>query len=175
MSRAPHPDNIFFHDYSRNALLLNLTMERLANGAGTCPKYKAFGHSGLSREEGNAALDELVAGNHVVLFEEQVPIAEWAGKVLYGSQITVQLLTAPATTHERLSPGAWASIRSAVFERDDFTCQYCGAHGVALECDHVTPISRGGTNEMGNLVTACRKCNKKKRDKLLEEWRREVV
>ena len=57
-----------------------------------------------------------------------------------------------------------------VFERDDFTCQYCGKRGGDLECDHVIPVARGGGHETTNLVTACAPCNRSKRDRTPEEW-----
>lgn len=65
----------------------------------------------------------------------------------------------------------WSRIRSAVYARDDYTCQYCGERGKKLECDHVIPLSRGGSNDMSNLKTACFRCNRSKRDKTLEEWK----
>lgn len=51
--------------------------------------------------------------------------------------------------------------RFEVFERDKFTCQYCGrsAPNVILEIDHVVPVSRGGNNDIANLVTSCKECN----------------
>lgn len=64
----------------------------------------------------------------------------------------------------------WRRLRTAVFHRDDYTCTYCGARGVRLECDHIVPISRGGSNDIENLATACFTCNRSKRDKLVEEW-----
>lgn len=64
----------------------------------------------------------------------------------------------------------WAYLRSIVFERDDFTCRYCGARGGKLECDHVIPVARGGVTELHNLVTACRPCNRSKGARSLEEW-----
>lgn len=70
----------------------------------------------------------------------------------------------------RLSADEWAVLRSAVFERDDYTCTYCKARGGRLECDHVHPLSRGGSNEMENLTTACQPCNRSKHAKLLSEW-----
>lgn len=70
-----------------------------------------------------------------------------------------------------IESGDWALLRSAVFKRDNFTCQYCGAHGVKLECDHVIPVSSGGQTSMENLVTACKPCNRSKGSKLLGEWR----
>jgi hypothetical protein len=66
----------------------------------------------------------------------------------------------------------WALIRAEVFERDDYTCCYCGAHGVSLECDHVVPVASGGTHDLDNLKTACKPCNRAKAAKSLEEWRR---
>jgi CRISPR/Cas system Type II protein with McrA/HNH and RuvC-like nuclease domain len=56
--------------------------------------------------------------------------------------------------------------RFDVFKRDGFTCQYCGCKSpeVILEVDHVTPVSKGGTNDFDNLITSCRKCNRGKSD-----------
>lgn len=53
-----------------------------------------------------------------------------------------------------------------VFRRDKFTCQYCGATGTDLEVDHVIPVALGGSNSEVNLITACKKCNRKKGKKL---------
>lgn len=65
----------------------------------------------------------------------------------------------------------WRALRSTVFARDDYTCTYCGDRGGRLECDHVVPVSRGGSNELTNLTTACRKCNRNKRAKTPAEWK----
>lgn len=55
-------------------------------------------------------------------------------------------------------------IRFEVFKRDSFRCQYCGrsAPDVVLECDHIVPVSEGGKDEIMNLVTSCRSCNRGK-------------
>lgn len=55
-------------------------------------------------------------------------------------------------------------IRFEVFKRDSFTCQYCGksAPDVILEVDHIEAVANGGTNDMFNLITACRDCNRGK-------------
>ena len=47
-------------------------------------------------------------------------------------------------------------------------CVYCCAP--ATEIDHATPVSRGGTNEISNLVPSCHKCNADKRSKTREEF-----
>lgn len=59
-------------------------------------------------------------------------------------------------------------LRFEVFKRDKYVCQYCGACGpdVELEIDHVIPVSRGGTDDINNLKTACFKCNRGKGDRV---------
>lgn len=70
----------------------------------------------------------------------------------------------------RLNENEWAPLRNFIFKRDNYTCQYCGEYGKKLECDHIIPISRGGTNDLDNLITTCKNCNRQKRDKLLLEF-----
>ena len=69
----------------------------------------------------------------------------------------------------RLPNKAWEVLRAQVFSRDKNTCVYCGM-GENLECDHIVPVSRGGSNELDNLATACERCNQSKGQKLLSEW-----
>lgn len=75
-----------------------------------------------------------------------------------------------------------SGVRKAVYERDDFTCQYCETRCFdcwitdkkQLTLDHRTPFSGGGGNEETNLVTCCRECNSRKgnrRFKTFEEAR----
>lgn len=61
-------------------------------------------------------------------------------------------------------------LRFEIFKRDGFQCQYCGATppGALLHCDHIEPVSRGGTNDTDNLITACQSCNLGKSDIPLE-------
>ena len=59
-----------------------------------------------------------------------------------------------------------------LFARDDYTCQYCGRHRSELRGrqfltrDHVRPLSRGGLNAWGNVVTSCSTCNNRKGGRL---------
>lgn len=65
----------------------------------------------------------------------------------------------------------WKQISKEIMERDNYTCQYCNIVGGKLEIDHIIPISKGGTNELINLTTACRTCNRQKHDKTPEEFK----
>jgi 5-methylcytosine-specific restriction endonuclease McrA len=62
-----------------------------------------------------------------------------------------------------------------LFARDHYRCQYCGRHVLelkpreALTRDHLLPLSRGGTNEWSNVVTACSPCNTRKGNHLPNE------
>lgn len=83
---------------------------------------------------------------------------------------------APIFHDPEASPGAlrtkWWRLRTAVFERDSFTCRYCGTEDYErrwLVADHVVPPEKGGTDELDNLVTACRPCNKRKGGRTPEE------
>lgn len=67
--------------------------------------------------------------------------------------------------------------RFNLYLRDNFECQYCGAHGhiphfrkgVGLTLDHVMPKSRGGHLTWQNTVAACGACNIKKGNKTPKE------
>ena len=55
--------------------------------------------------------------------------------------------------------------RQEIFERDRRRCVYCGAgeaEGARLSVDHVEPRALGGDDSRGNVVTACRDCNREK-------------
>jgi 5-methylcytosine-specific restriction endonuclease McrA len=64
-----------------------------------------------------------------------------------------------------------------LFARDDYVCQYCGRHQRELRGrefltrDHIFPVSRGGANVWGNVVTACSPCNNRKGDRTPDEAR----
>lgn len=62
-----------------------------------------------------------------------------------------------------IDPIAGLSVvkRLAVFDRDGYECQHCGARRL-LTVDHVTPRARGGTNAIENLQTLCQPCNSRK-------------
>lgn len=72
-----------------------------------------------------------------------------------------------ATARKALSK----KTRFEVFKRDNFKCQYCGAEApkAVLHVDHINPVSKGGKNDLLNLITACEDCNSGKSDRLLSD------
>ena len=53
----------------------------------------------------------------------------------------------------------WARLRKQVFDRDEYKCVICGKHKGRLECDHIIPLAKGGSNRMDNLRAVCRDCH----------------
>jgi len=52
--------------------------------------------------------------------------------------------------------------RLEIFNRDQYTCQYCGKVTQQLTLDHVIPRYRGGEQTWENMVSACIPCNRHK-------------
>lgn len=54
--------------------------------------------------------------------------------------------------------------RANIYQRDHYTCQYCGTRHAAEELtfDHVIPLVQGGDTSWENIVTACLACNNRK-------------
>lgn len=80
--------------------------------------------------------------------------------------------------------GRLAPVRSipplsnpALFSRDNHQCLYCGRyfHARELSRDHVHPKSRGGRDRWENVVAACKRCNQRKGNWLLDEIDMELI
>lgn len=66
--------------------------------------------------------------------------------------------------------------RSGVFERDNYTCIFCGrsraANGMGYKdftIEHIAPKSRGGKSTWSNTACACYDCNHRKADRYPHE------
>jgi hypothetical protein len=64
--------------------------------------------------------------------------------------------------------------RAAVLAKTSGLCVYCGTrlttvsgHPNSYEPDHVLPVTLGGSDDIGNLVPSCSRCNSAKRAKTL--------
>jgi len=66
---------------------------------------------------------------------------------------------------------------SLLFARDQNLCMYCGEQFPVCELsrDHIVPTSRGGKDVWTNCVTACRRCNNRKGNSLLQETNLELL
>jgi len=59
----------------------------------------------------------------------------------------------------------WERLKDAFDNR----CAYCGGE-TRLTIEHLTPLSRGGKNEVGNIAPACQPCNTSKNARTAEEF-----
>jgi 5-methylcytosine-specific restriction endonuclease McrA len=57
-----------------------------------------------------------------------------------------------------LTVDQWCEIQ-AVFHQ---CCAYCDKQSRYLTIDHITPLGKGGSNTVSNVVPACKSCNKRK-------------
>lgn len=75
------------------------------------------------------------------------------------------------TFFDRLPKKEVKFTRHNVFERDKYTCQYCGRlfDAKELNLDHVVPRDKGGKTTWENVVCSCIRCNSKKANKLPHE------
>lgn len=75
-----------------------------------------------------------------------------------------------------------AKLRSAIgthtpadikrlFDAQEGRCIYCEVDTLeSYDVDHITPLSKGGRNDVSNLIIACPSCNRSKNDRDLIEW-----
>ena len=59
--------------------------------------------------------------------------------------------------------------RIEIFNRDQYTCQYCGKEARELTLDHVIPRYQGGKHTWENVVSACVACNRRKAGRTPEQ------
>lgn len=55
-----------------------------------------------------------------------------------------------------------ANVRKRIIERDQETCQHCGAQGVSLEVDHISNTRNALYDSDANLQALCRSCHHRK-------------
>lgn len=61
-------------------------------------------------------------------------------------------------------------VREYLLEKWGRKCAYCGAEGVPLEVEHITPRVLGGSNRVSNLCLACGPCNRKKGERTAAQF-----
>jgi 5-methylcytosine-specific restriction endonuclease McrA len=65
--------------------------------------------------------------------------------------------------------------RLEIFNRDRYTCQYCGHQSRSLTLDHVVPRYRGGEHTWENVVSACAACNRRKAGRTPQEANMKLI
>ena len=107
----------------------------------------------------------------VLLLKDKAEVIEHSDWALHSATRTmsrpvvirlVAYVRIPRDTHRR------KITRRAVFARDNWTCQYCGARS-NLTVDHVIPRSKGGGSSWDNIVASCAPCNRRKGDALANQ------
>lgn len=61
-------------------------------------------------------------------------------------------------------------VQWACFQRDNYTCRYCGRTGIPLTVDHVDLFEKGGAPILENFISACKNCNKERGNMEYEDW-----
>ena len=56
--------------------------------------------------------------------------------------------------------GSWTR-KAKQHKAIEIQCRKCGSI-VGLECDHIVPLHRGGTNDASNLQSLCKECHASK-------------
>ena len=109
---------------------------------------------------------------HVLVFKGKAEVLEEMSRPLRSASARfpwphvirlVSYVKVPHITQRKIS-------RRALFARDGWRCQYCGASG-KLTLDHVVPRCRGGRSVWENVVASCPPCNLRKGDRLPAEAR----
>lgn len=118
------------------------------------------------------------------------------GEYLYWSYANLQMLCYAVNTGKREYDRSCYMIRAKAFkaykegrwnihdlldfnvakiQQNDF-CWYCGKemNPTKLTKDHVFPRSKGGDNDMDNIIMVCKTCNSSKGDMDLFEWYCEI-
>lgn len=69
----------------------------------------------------------------------------------------------PVRRHAVRYGSGWERLRIQVLARDGCRCTECEENWLNyLEVHHIKPLSEGGTNDLSNLITLCRRCHAQK-------------
>lgn len=116
------------------------------------------------------------ATGEVAYEQGDAPLATMRGgfNVKRGVQSTIEvapIIALRGFSKVNLFDVAIGVTKPKLLRRDRSTCAYCSQkfNDRDLECEHIVPKSRGGAWTWMNLVSSCRHCNARKRDRLPEE------
>lgn len=82
-------------------------------------------------------------------------------------------MTSTGKPRRDLDTAAWKKLRQEILS-DEPVCHWC-KRAKATTLDHLVEVDRGGTNERGNVVPACHKCNSRRGAEYLAKKRAETL
>lgn len=144
---------VFYHLYHHHMELGCITNSMIAK---TCRmNRKTVANALRELETFNLIITETISGHGMRVWINHP--SEWA----HPSYVENNRVTTGRGRHVR--------HRQTVLSRDNYQCVYCGSTD-QLTLDHVVPVSRGGSDEIENLVACCQRCNSIKGARTPEEW-----
>jgi 5-methylcytosine-specific restriction endonuclease McrA len=86
------------------------------------------------------------------------PISALAMEIV---RFDTQLLVNPEVTGAQYQQGELQGyeVREYLLEKWGRCCAYCDATDLPLQIEHIQPKARGGSDRIGNLTLACKRCN----------------
>ncbi|WP_396632575.1 HNH endonuclease [Maribacter sp. R86514] len=166
-------------DFEENAIELSGEVPEFLNGknfkeyANFCPEVNLFDSVAFNQARGTASISGEWEDSRKIQFENKKyrHYSECAEFSKHHYQ-KVPLKKSPPKRRIGISQ----KLRFEIFQRDNFTCQYCGKSreddNIKLELDHIMPVSAGGTDDYHNLITSCKKCNQGKSNKVIKKGSR---
>ena len=140
-------------------------------------KKRFDNRKGMISEDGFAPSIRNKRDVHVRLYEEYCKIFPITKAVFEMGQFDTQVLKAVeaglpvpvGTDYQRGERYGYATLREAVFARDNYKCICCGKSaikdGVKLRIHHIGYLSGGRSNRMANLGSVCENCHTSKNHK----------
>ena len=107
-----------------------------------------------------------------ILARKRMQTKEW--KQLHPDQVRIQIHNRRARKLGNMGSYTKTQLKE-LFEKQEGRCYYCSKLLYSSfknwpHIDHVTPLIRGGSNDISNIVYACADCNLTKNNKTREEF-----
>ena len=102
--------------------------------------------------------------SHLTVIRKVCNILPIGNIIVETAEFDVHKLKNPNVSGKEYQDGGqkdFYNVKSAVLNRDNYTCQICGEKDSRLEVHHIQFRSKGGSNRMDNLVTLCSNCHGK--------------
>ena len=167
-------DDLLKPDFNENSIELSGEVPEYMNGksfktySNLCPEVNLFDSFAFPQAKGTASISGEWEDSRKTEFKN-INFRHYSECSEFSKHHYEKLPIKKTPTKRRI--GISQKLRFEIFQRDKFTCQYCGKSkdddNVKLELDHIIPVSAGGTDDYHNLTTSCKKCNQGKSNKII--------